>query len=101
MAALTGLGVPAAAATRAGPSVAAGMAVAGHLPGRIAGIAVSAVRDGFLTGMRHGSLVAAAAAAAAALAALAFLPARVRPAPAAAHAAEALVPTLAGQGEVR
>jgi EmrB/QacA subfamily drug resistance transporter len=74
--ALTALGLPARAASAAGQSVAAGLAVAGHLPAALAGPAAAAVRNGFMTGLHHGSLVAAAAAAAAALAALIFLPAR-------------------------
>ncbi len=84
-AALTGLGVPAAAASSAGQSVAAGLALAGHLPAHLTRLAEAAVRNGFMTGMHQGSLVAAGAAAAAAIAALTFLPARARQAPAAVH----------------
>ena len=81
-AALTALGVPLRAASSAGQSVAAGLAVAGHLPVPLSGLALAAVRNGFMTGLHHGSLVAAGATAAAALAALVFLPARARQAPA-------------------
>jgi EmrB/QacA subfamily drug resistance transporter len=87
--ALAALGVPAAAASTAGQSVAAGIAVAGHLPAGLAGLAEAAVRNGFMAGLHHGSLVAAGAAAGAALAALIFLPARASQPAAAAHAATA------------
>jgi EmrB/QacA subfamily drug resistance transporter len=104
--ALTALGVPARAASTAGQSVAAGLAVAGHVPPALADAAVAAVRTGFISGLHQGSFVAAGAAAAAALAALIFLPARAQAAaPAASEAAtgasadapiEAAVASLAG-----
>jgi EmrB/QacA subfamily drug resistance transporter len=93
VAALSALGVPAAAASTAGQSVAAGLAVAGQLPARLSGLAVAAVRDGFITGLHHGSLVAAVAAAAAAIAALVFLPARARQIPAPLDAEVVATPT--------
>ena len=96
LSALTKDGAPAALTTAAQQSVAAGLRVAGHLPGGLRGGAAEAVRQAFINGLHSGSLVAAGATAAAALVTLAFLPARVRPArPVAAGAgqpAKVLVP---------
>jgi EmrB/QacA subfamily drug resistance transporter len=97
-AALSALGVPAAAASAAGQSVAGGLAVAGHLPAGLSSVAEAAVRNGFMVGLHHGSVVAAGATAAAALAALIFLPARARQAPAAESTAAApAAPAHAGR----
>jgi EmrB/QacA subfamily drug resistance transporter len=74
--ALTAVGVPAGAARAAGDSVVAGVAVAGGLPGDLAGTATAAVQQSFLDGLSAGSWVAAAASLAGALAVLVFLPAR-------------------------
>jgi EmrB/QacA subfamily drug resistance transporter len=74
--ALTGLGAPAAAAHAAGTSVAAGMATAAHFPASLQGAAAEAVRQAFMTGVHHGSLVAAGAAAAGALVAIFLVPSR-------------------------
>ena len=76
--ALTGLGVPGRVASAAGQSVAAGLAVAGHLPPGLSEVAAAAARQAFMTGVHQGSLVAAGATAGAALVALIFLPARAR-----------------------
>jgi hypothetical protein len=76
--ALTGLGVPGRVASEAGQSVAAGLAVAGHLPPGLREVAAAAAQQAFVTGLHQGSLVAAAATAGAALVALIFLPARAR-----------------------
>ena len=75
---MTRLGAPAAAAAAARQSVAAGLAVAAHLPPAVQGAAAHAARQAFTDGLSAGSVVAAAAATAAAAAALAFLPARAR-----------------------
>jgi EmrB/QacA subfamily drug resistance transporter len=89
--ALTGAGVDRAAAVAAGDSVLAGLAVAGQLPGELAGSATVAVQQAFLDGVAAGSWVCAAASLGGAVAVLAFLPARHRepettPAPALAAA---------------
>src|SRR3954463_2312504 len=59
--ALTAVGVPAGAPRAAGDSVVAGAAVAGGLPGDLAGTATAAVQQSFLDGLSAGSWVAAAA----------------------------------------
>jgi EmrB/QacA subfamily drug resistance transporter len=74
--ALTGLGAPASAAHGASQSVVAGMATAAHFPPALQGPAADAVRQAFMTGVHHGSIVTAATAAAAALVALVLLPSR-------------------------
>jgi len=74
--ALTGLGAPASAAHSASQSVVAGMSTAAHFPATLQGPAAEAVRQAFMTGVHHGSLVAAGAAAAAALVALFLVPSR-------------------------
>ena len=74
--ALTGLGAPAAATHAAGQSVVAGMATAAHFPASLQGAAAEAVRQAFMTGVHHGSLVAAGAAAAGALVAIFLVPSR-------------------------
>jgi len=76
--ALTGLGIPSRVASTAGQSVAAGLAIAGHLPPGLREVAESAARQAFMAGLHQGSLVAAGATAAAAFVALIFLPARAR-----------------------
>jgi len=78
LSALTKDGAPAALTSAAQQSVAAGLRVAGHLPGGLQAGATEAVRQAFISGLHSGSLVAAGATAAAALITLAFLPARVR-----------------------
>jgi hypothetical protein len=95
LSALTKDGAPAALTSAAQQSVAAGLRAAGHLPAGLRDGAAEAVRQAFINGLHTGSLVAAGATAAAALVTLAFLPARVRPRPAAAGAgqpAKVLVP---------
>jgi hypothetical protein len=97
--ALTGLGVPARVASMAGQSVAAGLAVAGHLPPGLREVAAAAAQQAFVTGLHQGSLVAAGATASAALVALIFLPARARQVlPAAAEAEKAAEPEMAAFG---
>jgi EmrB/QacA subfamily drug resistance transporter len=86
--ALAGLGVPARVASTAGQSVAAGLAVAGHLAPGLREVAATAAQQAFVTGVHQGSLVAAGATASAALVALIFLPARARKALPTAAAAE-------------
>jgi EmrB/QacA subfamily drug resistance transporter len=76
--ALTGSGVPAAAARAAGDSVTAGLGVAGRLPGGLVRDATVAVQQSFLDGVAAGSWVCAAVCGAGALAVLALLPARHR-----------------------
>jgi EmrB/QacA subfamily drug resistance transporter len=96
--ALTGLGVPGRVASEAGQSVAAGLAVAGHLPPALREVAAAAARQAFMTGVHQGSLVAAGATAGAALVALIFLPARARnvlPAAAAAEPKKSAEPEMA------
>ena len=78
LAALTGLGAPAAVAHQAGQSVVAGVITAAHFPAGLQAAAAGAVREAFITGVQHGSIVAALATAVAALFALAFVPARAR-----------------------
>src|SRR6516225_2806456 len=78
LAALTGLGAPAAVAHQASQSVVAGVITAAHFPAGLQAAAAGAVRQAFITGVQHGSLVAALATAVAALFALAFVPARAR-----------------------
>jgi hypothetical protein len=58
--------------------VVAGLHAAAYLPPALRGVAATAARQAFMSGLNHGSLVAAGATAVAALATLAFLPARVR-----------------------
>ena len=79
--ALTGLGAPASAAHGASQSVVAGMATAAHFPPALQGAAAEAVRQAFMTGVHHGSLVTAATAAAAAVVALVLLPSRAASSP--------------------
>jgi len=79
--ALTGLGAPAGVAHGASQSVVAGMITAAHFPPALQGTAAEAVRQAFMTGVHHGSLVAAAAAAAGALVALVLLPSRATGSP--------------------
>jgi hypothetical protein len=78
VAALTGLGAPAAIAHEAGQSVVAGVITAAHFPAALQPAAAEAVRQAFMTGIHQGSLVAAGVAAVATVVALAFLPARAR-----------------------
>jgi EmrB/QacA subfamily drug resistance transporter len=75
-AALTRLHAPAPVASQASQSVAAGLAVAAHLPAALRASALAVVRNAYVAGLHQGSFVAAAATAVAALAALVFLPAR-------------------------
>jgi len=78
LAALTGLGAPAPVAHQASQSVVAGVITAAHFPAGLQAAAAHAVREAFITGVQHGSFVAALATAVAALFALAFVPARAR-----------------------
>ncbi|HXW87642.1 MAG TPA: DHA2 family efflux MFS transporter permease subunit [Streptosporangiaceae bacterium] len=73
---LASVGVPAPVAAQARQSVAAGLAVAAHLPAGLRELAMAAVRAAYMAGFHQGSLVAAGATAIAALAAVIFLPAR-------------------------
>ena len=76
LASMAHLGAPAAAVAAARQSVAAGLAVAAHLPPALQAAAVAAARQAFTDGLSAGSIVAAAATAAAAVGAVLFLPAR-------------------------
>jgi len=88
-AALTGAGVSRDAARAAGDSITAGLAVAGRLPGELAGAATTAVQQSFLDGVSAGSWVAAGACAVGALAVALLLPARDAAAPEPAAVVEA------------
>jgi len=56
--------------------VVAGVITAAHFPASLQGQATQAVQQAFMTGVHHGSLVAAGATAAAALVALFLVPSR-------------------------
>jgi DHA2 family multidrug resistance protein-like MFS transporter len=73
---LTALGASASTGHAAGQSVVAGMNVAARFPAPLREAAEATVRSAFVTGVHHGSLVAAGTALAAALIALVFVPAR-------------------------
>ena len=78
LAALAKIGAPATLTAAAQQSVTAGLYAAAYLPPGLRGLAAAAARQAFVSGLNHGSLIAAGATAVAALATLAFLPARVR-----------------------
>jgi EmrB/QacA subfamily drug resistance transporter len=76
LASLVHLGVPVAVVAAVRQSVAAGLAVAAHLPPALRSAAAAVTRQAFTDGMSAGSIVAAVATAAAAACATLFLPAR-------------------------
>jgi EmrB/QacA subfamily drug resistance transporter len=73
---LSGMHLPASAASAANSSVGGALEVAGHIPGRAGESLASAAREAFVAGMHQGVIVGAVVAVVGAFVALAFLPAR-------------------------